>query len=257
MDRRLFALDQGFPLPIVRVLTEYMTEAELVPFAEIDPQLADLDDWEVLLSLHHHKRPWDGLITTDDMIWLPRELAVLMQTNLTLVVAEEAGHDPLKATGLVFAHLPGICKRTRPEVAQLWVLRAVARPHTNPWTQFKRVADHQSTDANNLFRDAKLSPNELAPGPSRQERALARAASPLALRSNGARGPRKTVQQGTSPARTTARPSSSDRGAAPREAIEETRSRRVPSFRPWPIHGPNLRKLTRLPTGGGRREHGS
>jgi hypothetical protein len=52
--RRLFALDQNFPLPIVEVLSEFMAEAELVPIAEIDPRLADLDDWEVLLALHHH-----------------------------------------------------------------------------------------------------------------------------------------------------------------------------------------------------------
>jgi hypothetical protein len=95
-----------------------MTEAELVAFTDIDPRLADLDDWEILLALHHHHRSWDGLITTDGgMIWLARELAVLMQTKLTLFVADETGHDPLKATGLVLAHLPGVCKRTRPDVA--------------------------------------------------------------------------------------------------------------------------------------------
>jgi hypothetical protein len=58
-----------------------MTEAELVPIADIDARLADLDDWEVLLSLYHDDRPWDGLVTTDDMIWLPRELAILMRAS--------------------------------------------------------------------------------------------------------------------------------------------------------------------------------
>ena len=165
VDRRLFALDQGFPLPIVSVLVAYMTEAELVPFGDIDPHLAELDDWEVLLSLHHHERLWDGLITTDDMIWLPRELAVLMQTKLTLVLADEAGHDPLKATGLVLAHLPGICKRTRLGLAQLWILRAVARSHMDPWDQLGLVADHQNADADTLYQSAKLSPDEFARDP--------------------------------------------------------------------------------------------
>jgi hypothetical protein len=87
---RLFALDQNFPQPIVEALAQYIFEAELVPIAEIDERLATLDDWEVMLTLHHHERPWDGLITTDaNMLVLTRELAVLMQTKLTLYAANK------------------------------------------------------------------------------------------------------------------------------------------------------------------------
>jgi len=101
VERRLFVLDHNFPQPIVEVLSEYMMEAELVALDAIDPRMTELDDGQVLLALHHDDRPWDGLITTDSsMVQLPRELAVLMQTKLTLVIADEAGHDPLKATGL-------------------------------------------------------------------------------------------------------------------------------------------------------------
>jgi hypothetical protein len=164
-ERRLFALDQGFPLPIVKVLATYMVEAELVSLDDIDGRLTVLDDWELLLALHHHERPWDGLITTDDMIWQARELCVLIQTKLTLVFAHEAGHDPLKATGLVLAHLPGICKRTRPDIPQLWILRAVSKPHTEPWDQLMKVAEHRDEDHQTLFNEAKLSPTELARNP--------------------------------------------------------------------------------------------
>jgi hypothetical protein len=62
---RLFALDQNFPEPIVASLNEYIVEAELVPVRRIDQQLAEIEDWQVLLALHHHERAWDGLITTD------------------------------------------------------------------------------------------------------------------------------------------------------------------------------------------------
>lgn len=165
IERRLFALDQGFPLPIVDVLAKYMVEAELVALDEIDERLAILDDWELLLALHHHERAWDGLITTDDMIWQPRELCALIQTGLTLVFADESGHDPIKASGLVLAHLPGICKRTQPGVPQLWVLRAVAKQHTEPWDQLKRVAEHRSESNRRLFEDNKLSPSDLARDP--------------------------------------------------------------------------------------------
>lgn len=166
MATRLFALDHNFPQPIVDVLSEYMVEAELLPVDVIDPRMPDLDDWQILLALHHHPRPFDGLITTDNsMLKLPRELAVLMQTKLTMVVADEAGHDPLKATGLVLAHLPGICKRTRPDTAQAWILRAAQRPHEDPWTLLGRVAGHQGRATNELYAEASLSPDELAVDP--------------------------------------------------------------------------------------------
>ena len=55
---RLFALDQNFPQPIVDALAEYIIEAELVPIGDVDERLATLDDWEVMLALHHHERPW-------------------------------------------------------------------------------------------------------------------------------------------------------------------------------------------------------
>src|SRR4051812_36910333 len=101
---RLFALDQNFPNPIVSVLAEFQTDAELVRVDQIHERMAMLDDWELLLALHHHAQPWDGLITTDSsMLNQGRELAALIQTKLTLVVALEAGHNPVKASGLLFA----------------------------------------------------------------------------------------------------------------------------------------------------------
>jgi hypothetical protein len=37
---------------------------------------------------------------------------VVHETNLTLVVAKDAGHDPIKATGLLFTHLGWISRET-------------------------------------------------------------------------------------------------------------------------------------------------
>jgi hypothetical protein len=166
VPRRLFALDQNFPLPIVDVLSEFMAEAELAPIAEIDARLTDLDDWEVLLALHHDARPWDGLITTDSgMVSLPRELCVLMQTHLTLVVAEAAGHDPLKATGLVLAYLPWIANQTRPDTAQLWVLRTANRPAEDPWDRLERIAARRQTSVQALYNAERLTQAELNRNP--------------------------------------------------------------------------------------------
>jgi hypothetical protein len=169
VPRRLFALDQNFPLPIVEVLSEFMAEAELVPIAEIDTRLADLDDWQVLLALHHDDRSWDGLITTDSgMLSLPRELCVLMQTHLTLTVAEAAGHDPLKATGLVLTYLPWIAHQTRSDAAQLWVLRAANRPPEDPWDRLERIAARRETSAQALYDAERLTRGELDRDPLEQ-----------------------------------------------------------------------------------------
>ena len=51
---RLFALDHNFPEPIVKVLSEVLEdsgEAKLATVSDIDPRLADLDDWQIMLAL--------------------------------------------------------------------------------------------------------------------------------------------------------------------------------------------------------------
>jgi hypothetical protein len=166
---RLFALDHNFPEPIVEVLNEVSEgggEAELISVSDIDPRMADLEDWEIMLALHHHQRDWDGLITTDSsMLNQPAELAVLVQTSLTLVVAMGAGDDPIKATGLLFAYLGGICSRTEPGTPQIWKLAAANRPAHKPWEELKRVADHQHRAASDLWQENRLSNAELAVDP--------------------------------------------------------------------------------------------
>lgn len=160
--RRLFALDQNFPAPIVEALEEYVFDAELVQVSKIDKRMSRLDDWELFVALHQHERPWDGLVTTDSsMLDLPRELAAIMQTKSTVVVAEDAGHDPIKATGLLFAHISGICKKTDPDVAQVWKLQTKTSAASNPWEIFTRVAAHQNLSASKLRKEAWLTEAEL------------------------------------------------------------------------------------------------
>jgi hypothetical protein len=106
---RLFALDHNFPDPIVAVLSDFHADADLVRIDQIDPRMPDLEDWELLLALHLDPAPWDGLITTDSsMLNQGPELAALIQTNLTLVVAVESGHNPVKASGLLFVPRRGL-----------------------------------------------------------------------------------------------------------------------------------------------------
>jgi hypothetical protein len=159
----LFALDQNFPEPIVVALQRYLEDdVELVPLRHIDKRLPTCDDWQVLQALHVHERPWDGLIITDhDMLSLPKELAVLCQSRLSLVIAVAAGHDPIKATGLVLAHINGICGLTRPERSTgVWV-RTTAKPPEDPWAFITKIADRQGETATTLYARERLAARQL------------------------------------------------------------------------------------------------
>lgn len=93
------------------------------------------------------------------------ELAALIQTKLTLVVAMASGHDPVKASGLLFAYLGGICKRTRPDTAQAWTLNAAQQPHREPWEFLRRFAEHNNRNADDVWQEFRMSPEDLARDP--------------------------------------------------------------------------------------------
>lgn len=160
-----FALDEDFPDTIIEALGLGVPEADLVPIRRIDPRLRRMDDWELLLSLYH-LQDWDGLISTDSrMLNLPRELAVLHQTNLTLVVVQQAGHDPIRAAGLLLVHLPTICRKTVRSAAQIWKLSAQNKNHDEPWRELVRIAGHRQVPVNQLFQVHRLSARELQRNP--------------------------------------------------------------------------------------------
>ena len=143
-ERPRFALDQNFPTPIIDALRAYIVEAELVPVHTIHSRLAVLDDWQLLVALSQQTPPYAGLVTTDNsMLLQERELSVLLQAKLTLVVADAAGDDPLKATGLLLAHLPWIAKQKHRHRAQVWVLRTTSRPAEDPWERLQRIGAQQ------------------------------------------------------------------------------------------------------------------
>ncbi|HWV87344.1 MAG TPA: hypothetical protein VNZ62_17975 [Capillimicrobium sp.] len=163
----LFALDQNFPQPVIDPLVRFQAHAELVPVRDIDPRMSELDDWELLLALHHHERPWAGLITTDSsMLAQARELATLLKTKLTLVVAMAAGHDPVRASGLLFAHLGNVAQRADPRRAQVFRLRARGRPADDPWNAcLLPLAQRQGREASDLYAEACPTADELARNP--------------------------------------------------------------------------------------------
>jgi hypothetical protein len=151
----LFALDHNYPMPIIEQAKPYLREVELVPIGDIDSRLPDLDDWELLLALHHHSREWDGMVSNDtSMLEQERELAVLGYTHLTLVAPVAAGHDPIRSTGLVLAHIEDIAARTTPRKPQVWRLPGRTGGGNHPDQFLERLAKKGRLDPLDLRKDA-------------------------------------------------------------------------------------------------------
>jgi hypothetical protein len=150
--RRLFALDQNFPEPIVRALGDFLDCADLVPVRRIDEGMPLLEDWELLAALARHTRPWDGLITSDDsMLNDARSMTILEKTRLTLVIAQGQGHNPIRATGLVFCHLDHICTHTHPGRPQIWTLRTTQRNADDARLYLGKIAKREKTSVEELL----------------------------------------------------------------------------------------------------------
>lgn len=162
MDRRLFALDHNFPEPLLTALADVLPMAELVPVRAIDAAFPDLADWELLAALHRHPRRWDGLITNDAaMLSLAKEMTVLSQTNLTLVIAKGEGHNPVRAVGALLSHLPHICHHTRTDGAQIWVLRVAQKASEEPTVYLEKIAEKDGISLATLVSKHRLTDVQL------------------------------------------------------------------------------------------------
>jgi hypothetical protein len=162
MSRRLFALDHNFPEPVLSTLGTAIPMAELVPIRTIREGMADLDDWELLVALHRDPRPWDGLITNDDAILsLPKEMTVLSQTALTLVVVKGEGHSPVRATGVLLCHLAHICHHTTHDRAQIWRLRVTQKSYEDAAIYLDKIAEKRKTTVQALVQEHKLAARDL------------------------------------------------------------------------------------------------
>jgi hypothetical protein len=162
VTRRLFALDHNFPQPILAAFADALPHAELVPVRDIDASFAELDDWELMRELHRHARRWDGLITNDDaMLSLAKEVTVLSQTGLSLVVAKGQGHNPIRAVGVLLCHLAHICHHTVPGTAQIWNLKVAQKNHDDVGDYLDKIAAKAKTSVAQVVADNRLAAREL------------------------------------------------------------------------------------------------
>lgn len=154
------ALDQNFPTPILAALEGYIVDIELVPLRKIDPRLTGLDDRALVVALHQLR--FRGLVTNNyKMLKNPKELAAIVATKLTVFAIEGVGDDPIRATGALLLDLPGALKRMDSRKAQVFWMRPRNPMPEEPMALFKRAADHQHRDVNELFAELAVSKDEL------------------------------------------------------------------------------------------------
>jgi len=157
VQKRLFALDHNFPEPVLAAFASVMPMVDVVPVRLIDSAWAELDDWELILALYRHPRAWDGLITNDEaMLSLPKEMTVLSQTGLTLVIARGEGHNPIRAVGTVLCHLPHICHHTKVGVPQIWNLRVAQKNHEEVGEYLARIAEKNKVSVTGLVASHRV-----------------------------------------------------------------------------------------------------
>jgi len=140
-------------------------EVEFRMLQDIDPWLTSgVADWATLLGLSQHK-PVEihGFVTCDDtMLNLSRTLPVLMQTELTLLVCANVGHDPIAATGLVLLHAPYVAARwtAHPELV---VVRHPGQKTNELDDWIEKLSRRAKMDRNEYLRANELSRAELRP----------------------------------------------------------------------------------------------
>lgn len=102
------------------------------------------------------------MITNDDaMLSLPKEMTVLDQTGLTLVVAKGEGHNPVRAVGTLLCHMSHICHHTTRGTPQIWKLRVTQKDADPVRDYLEAIAAKSRTTVNKLVADHKLSAAEL------------------------------------------------------------------------------------------------
>ena len=104
------------------------------------------------------------MITNDEaLLSLPKEMTVLSQTGLTLVVVRGEGHNPIRAVGALLCHLTHICHHTIPGTAQIWRLR-VTQKNAEPVHDFlETIATKTKTTVARLVAANKLAADDLLP----------------------------------------------------------------------------------------------
>lgn len=157
-----FAGDHNLAVPLLEAVADFLP-VEITMIEDIDPRLIDnMDDWQVLLALHQKGFP--GMITLDDkMLSLPREMSVVHQTNLTLVVLEDAGQDPVRATGELLTSLGYIVNAYHADQPQIFrIPKRRMTPPVDAYDRITAIAHREGSTPQALYVRERLSDAERA-----------------------------------------------------------------------------------------------
>jgi hypothetical protein len=156
-----FGVDHNFPEPLLEAIRGYLPfGVEMIK--RISPLLVDnVDDWQVLLALAQQR--YHGFISLDfEAIALPKEMAVVHQTKLTVVAIEAAGDNPLRAVGQLLIHATHIEKNYRAEEPQVFKISPPRlKPPVTAWNCLGEIAGRQTKAVEQLFREHRLTNDDL------------------------------------------------------------------------------------------------
>jgi hypothetical protein len=119
------------------------------------------DDWQVLQQLRA-RDDVDGFVTLDAaMLQLAKEMVVLHQTKLSLVVLMDVNNDPIAAGGLLVAaagRLAAAFDRRHPQIFKIRMPRIT--PDTS-WSQIRTIANREHQTPEVIVRRERLAHGEL------------------------------------------------------------------------------------------------
>jgi hypothetical protein len=144
-------------------LHELAPSLALTPLRQLHPDLVqEHEDWEVLQKLKA-RGGVDGFITLDaNMLQLAKEMVVLHQTRLTLIVIEDTDNDPIAAWAVLLIHATQLAKQLSRRRPQLWRLRRPTHPRpTNPYDELTRLAERAGASESALMAQHRLSAKQL------------------------------------------------------------------------------------------------
>ncbi|MDH3754686.1 MAG: hypothetical protein OEU32_12505 [Acidimicrobiia bacterium] len=122
VPRHRVALDHNFPEPVVDALAPHILEAELIPIRRMDERLPRFEDHDLVVALD--QLGVAALVTNNyKMLKVPRELAAIMATSLTVIAIEGLGDDPIRAAGALLLDLPPILAQLDANKAQIAWMR--------------------------------------------------------------------------------------------------------------------------------------
>lgn len=156
------ALDQNFPLPLLRSIAPWLpADVDLRHLTEIDPRLCDVSDRQLFIALH--QLGWDGLVTNNwRMLNIADEIAAIVKTKATVVATRGMGDDPIRPAGALLLELPDLAKRIKSGQANVFMLRFEHRQPEPGWEYLRRAAERQGQTAEEMYVAHRPSASEMS-----------------------------------------------------------------------------------------------